>query len=232
MQVKEQSQQKIMALETELGLSRTVARPALGSTAGSFTPDRSMDDSFYRAFYAETPRSSLKEKDAAELSSVIHVDAVRQQVVDVAVQASVLERSHDKQDQLDVEEVAMAVAKNADELVRRRQYIIASTEDRVENDGLRFGGKKLSVPKSKRTTHSKSKGKPPGKTTTPPSLLSTESVGDATVTGKSQFSSSPNSAGSSKTVIHKMNTKITVAALESHAQYYDDSLFDLLDEMG
>lgn len=222
-----------MALEIALDLSRSATRPVLTSTAGSFTPDRSVNESFYRAFYAETPRSSLKEKDAAPLSELSSAIAVRKQGVDVAVQASVQERSHDKQDQLDVEEVALAVAKNADELVRRRQYVVASTEGRVKIDGLQFGGKKLSSSKSKRLTQSKSKIKPPAKATAP-SLLP---AGDAIVTGKTRYPqasslSSPNSAGSTKTAIHKMDSKITVTALESQAQYYDDSLFDLLDELG
>eukprot|EP01035_Chromulina_nebulosa_P022735 gene22735-29438_t len=234
-EAKEQSHEKIMALEIALGLSRSATRPVLASTAGSFTPDRSVDESFYRAFYAETPRSSLKEKDAVPLSELSSAIAVRKQGVDVAVQASVQVQvqSQDKQDQLDVEEVALAVAKNADELVRRRQFVVPSTEGRLEVGGLQFGGKKLSSSKSKRMTQSKSKVKPPAKATAP-SLLP---AGDAMVTGKPRYPqasslSSPNSAGSSKTAIHKLDSKIAITALESHAQYYDDSLFDLLDELG
>lgn len=225
-----------MALEIALGLSRSATRPVLASSAGRSTPDRSVDESFYRAFYAETPRSSLKEKDAAPLSELSSAIAVRKQGVDVAVQASVQVQVHsqDMQDQLDVEEVALAVAKNADELVRRRQFVVSSTEGRLEDDVLQFGGKKLSSSKSKRMAQSKSKVKPPAKATAP-SLMP---AGDAMVTGKTRYPqassslSSPNSAGSSKTAIHKLDSKIAVTALESHAQYYDDSLFDLLDELG
>ena len=212
-----------MALEIALGLSRSATRP------GSFTPDRSVDESFYRAFYAETPRSSLKEKDVVPLSELSSAIAVRKQGVDVAVQASVQVQvqSQDKQDQLDVDEVALAVAKNADELVRRRQFVVPSTEGRVEVDGLQ---KKLNSSKSKRMTQSKSKVKPPAKATLLP-------AGDAMVTSRPRYPqasslSSPNSAGSSKTAIHKLDSKIAITALESHAQYYDDSLFDLLDELG
>ena len=225
--IKEQNLQKITALEKALDLSIKAAGSFHEPVSGSVTPDRSVNDTFYRAFYyADTPRSSLKEKEVVPPSAIaMPIDAVRRWGIDVAVQAS--EMAHwpdaDSKDQLDVEEVASAVAKNTNELVRRRRYVLTNTEKRVSDD------KKFNA-KSKRTTLSKARVKLHCRTPIPSSFPSN---GDTRGTARTHFppasSNCLSSAGLSKSVSHRTDSKST--ATESHAHYYDDSLFDLLDEM-
>ena len=231
--IKEQNLQKITALEKALDLSVKAAGSFHEPVSGSVTSDRAVNDTFYRAFYyADTPRSSLKEKEfvpPTAMASAMPIDAVRRWGIDVAVQAS--EMAHcpdaDSKDQLDMEEVASAVAKNTNELVRRRRYVLTNTEKRFSDDGLDVGNKKFNA-KSKRATLSKARVKSHCRTPIPSSFPS-----DGDTPARTHFppasSNFLNSAGLSKSMSHRTDSKSTVT--ESHAHYYDDSLFDLLDEM-
>ena len=239
--IKDQNYQKIAALEKALDLSTRAAGSIREPVSGSVTPDRSVDDTFYRAFYyADTPRSSMKEIDVVPptaVPSATPVDAVLPRGVNVAVQASELSRwpDTDSKDQLDVEEVASAVAKNTDEFIRRRRYVLTSTENRVIEDGLDIGKKKFNaLAKSKRTTQLLKAKVKSRNSRAPASSPFASADGDTQVTGKTHCppaaSISLYSAGFSKSVSHITDSKST-SNLESHAHYYDDSLFDLLDEM-